>query len=175
MKQLNELNVLADVPRALAATRGAQTAMIYGDRQTSYSELDTRSSQVANGLVAEGCAPGTRVAFLDKNSDWYFEALFGTGKAGAVMVSVNWRRAPPEVEYILDDAEAELLFVGAEFFPLAEAIAEKLPRLRKIIRLSGTHPAWEDFTGWRDRQSRDDPGISVAAEDVAVQMYTSGR
>lgn len=176
--QVSEFDVLADVPRVLAHERGMQTAMIFGDRETSYGNFDSHSSQVANGLILEGCAPGSRVAFLDKNSDWYFEALFGAAKANAVMVSVNWRLAAPEVEYILRDAEAELLFVGPEFFALAEAVADKLPRLRKIIALTDAGDdhsrGWEGFAAWRDRQAQVDPRLACDAEDIAVQMYTSG-
>ena len=85
MADLDAFEVLADVPRVLAHERGMQTAMIFGDRETSYGDFDSHSSQVANGLISEGCAPGLRVAFLDKNSDWYFEALFGAAKANAVL------------------------------------------------------------------------------------------
>ena len=59
---------------------------------------------MANGLIAEGIRPQARVAHLDKSSDIFFELLFGAAKANAVMVSVNWRLAPPEVLHIINDA-----------------------------------------------------------------------
>jgi acyl-CoA synthetase (AMP-forming)/AMP-acid ligase II len=53
----------------------------------SYLELDQRASQVANGLIVLGRHPGTRIDYLGKNPDLYFELLFGALKANVVLVS----------------------------------------------------------------------------------------
>ena len=119
--------------------------------------LDRAASRVAQGLIAEGVKPQTRVAHLDKSSDVFFELLFGVAKANAVMVSVNWRLAPPEILHIVNDAEAEILFVGEEYFPVLEKIRGELKTVRKIVTLGGCHVAWESFADWRDRQPATDP------------------
>ncbi len=77
----------------------------YGQRTISYAEMDGRSSRVARALAAEGVAAQDRVAFLDKNGPEYFEVLFGGGKINAVNVAVNWRLAPAEMKYTIDDAD----------------------------------------------------------------------
>ena len=114
-------------------------------------------ASVANALIAEGVRTAGRVAHLDKSSDLFFELLFGAAKANAVMVSVNWRLAPPEVLHIVNDAEAEILFVGEEFFPVIEKIRGELKTVRKIVALGGRHADWEPFAAWRDRQPATDP------------------
>ncbi|MBV9777878.1 MAG: AMP-binding protein, partial [Acetobacteraceae bacterium] len=68
---------LADLFRAQARAQPRATAQVFRDRVTTYGELDRRASQVANGLAALGARPGTRVGFLGKNSDLYFELLLG--------------------------------------------------------------------------------------------------
>ena len=103
MSQIQEIQTLADIPRFHAGERGTKVAFRFGDRETSYADFDRHCSQVANGLAAEGVGHGDRVAFLDRNSDHYFELFFGATRAGAVMVPVNWRLAAPEVQYIVDD------------------------------------------------------------------------
>jgi acyl-CoA synthetase (AMP-forming)/AMP-acid ligase II len=60
-------------------------------------------------------------------------------KANAVMVSVNWRLAPPEVLHIVNDAGADILFVGGEYFPVVEGLRGQLKTVRKIIALGGRH------------------------------------
>ena len=50
-------------------------------RQTNFKDLDLHTSRVANGLRALGVQPLERVAYLDKNSDIYFELLLGAIKA----------------------------------------------------------------------------------------------
>src|SRR4029079_11260843 len=108
-------------------------------------------SRVANGLLACCARPQTRVAVLDKNSDVFFELLFGATKDRDVLVSINWRLAPPEIAYILNDAEAEILFVGEEYIPVVERLRSELRTVKQVVILSGEHPEWEGYTEWRDR------------------------
>src|SRR5262245_21382392 len=113
-----EISGLADIVRIHAARQPDAAAIVFEGRTTSYAALDRAASQVANALIAEGIRPQASVAHLDKSSDLFFELMFGVAKANAVMVSVNWRLAPPEVLNIVNDAEAEILFVGEEYFPM---------------------------------------------------------
>src|SRR5579883_874631 len=165
---------LADIVRIHGAARPHATAIVYAGRTTTYGALDGAASRVANALIADGVRPQARVAHLDKSSDVFFELLFGVAKANAVMVSVNWRLAPPEVLHIVNDAEAEILFVGEEYFPVVEKIRPELKKVRKIVTLSGRHPGWDDFTVWRDRAPDSDPQLPTKPTDTAVQFYTSG-
>ncbi|WP_422000320.1 fatty acid--CoA ligase [Reyranella sp.] len=165
---------LADIVRRHAAERPEATALVHAGRTTSYAALDRAASRVANGLIAEGVKEQGRIAHLDKSSDLFFELLFGGAKANAVMVSVNWRLAPPEVLHILNDAEAEILFVGEEFFPVVDRIRDELKTVRKIVAFGARHPAWDSFEDWRDRQPADDPRRPARPGDTAVQFYTSG-
>ena len=169
-----EMSGLADIVRVHAAQRPTAAALVHEGRTTSYGALDHAANRVAQGLIAEGVKPQVRVAHLDKSSDLYFELLFGIAKAGAVMVSVNWRLAPPEVLHIVNDAAAEILFVGEEFFPVIEQIKDELRTVRKIVALGGHRAGWHSFAGWRDRQPETDPRLPAKPSDTAVQFYTSG-
>ncbi len=164
---------LANIIRTHGRERGRQPMITYGSRTMCYAEMDEASSRVAQALIGEGVGPQDRVAFLDKNGPEYFEVLFGGGKINAVNVAVNWRLAPPEIEYTVNDAEAKLLFVGPEFFPQIEEIEGKLQTVRKIVAL-GTHTRHESYAAWLLRRSAEDPGGSSAPGDVAMQLYTSG-
>ncbi len=165
---------LADLTRIHARERGAKTAFHFEGRETSYAELDRHASRVANGLAAAGLKPGDRVAYLGKNSDAYFEILFGTMKAGMVMAPVNWRLAPAEVRYIVRDAGAKAFFVGPEFIDTARGLLPELPDLRLTVATEGGAADWPDYPSWRDAQSDADPMVPIAFEDVALQLYTSG-
>ncbi len=169
-----EIAGLADIVRVHARERPDSAAIVHEGRTTTYAGLDRAASQVANGLIAKGLKPQARVAHLDKSSDLFFELLFGVVKANGVMVSVNWRLAPPEILHIINDAEAEILFVGEEYFPVVEKIRDGLKTVREIVALGGRHGVWEEFTTWRDRQAATDPRLPVRPQDTAVQFYTSG-
>ena len=100
---------LADITRTQAAERPNEPALICDDRTLTYLELDQESSQVANALLASGVGSQDRVGFIGKNIAEYFTLTFGAAKINAVTVAVNWRLAPPEMDYILDNAEAKTL------------------------------------------------------------------
>jgi len=162
-----EIVGLGDIVRIHGARQPDTAAIVYEGRTTSYAALDRAASRVANALIADGVRPQARVAHLDKSSDRFFELLFGVAKANAVMVSVNWRLAPPEVLHIVNDAEAEILFVGEEYFPVIDKIRDALTTVAKIVAF-GRHAEWESFDTWRDRQPATDPQVPIARSDTAV-------
>jgi acyl-CoA synthetase (AMP-forming)/AMP-acid ligase II len=165
---------LADMVRAQARARGNTVAFEFEGRQTGFAEFDRLTNRVANGLRALGVKRGERVAYLGKNSDFFFELLLGAMKANVVMAPVNWRLAAPEIAYIVADCKAHVLFVGPELVEQVRAIRSQLPDLRTVITTEGGAPQWQDYTAWRDAQSADDPGVEIGRHDVAIQLYTSG-
>lgn len=169
-----EIKCVGDVPRFHGQTRPDQVAMVFEDRISTYKEFDDRTSQVANALSAMGVKAGDRIAFIGKNSDWYFELFFGATKLNAVMVPVNWRLAPPEVAYIANDAQAKVLFVGEHLYGLVDQIQADLKHVEQVVAVGGPHKDWPTYEAWRDAQSTQDPKPVTTLEDVAIQLYTSG-
>jgi fatty-acyl-CoA synthase len=110
-----DIGTVADITRHHARTRPDRVAIHFEGRRTTFAELDRRANQIANGLIAESLKPQARIAVLSKNSPAFFELWFGAAKADVVLVPVNFRLAPPEVAYVVEDAGAEVLFVGADF------------------------------------------------------------
>jgi acyl-CoA synthetase (AMP-forming)/AMP-acid ligase II len=165
---------LADVVRARAQTFGNAIVYEFEGRQSSFAEFDRNTSRAANALRTLGIGKGDRIAYLGKNSDIYFELLFGAIKVGAVMAPVNWRLAGPEVAFIVEDCRAPVLFVGPEFVALVRGIRSQIPCVRTVITTEGGAEEWQDFTAWRDAQSADDPNLEIGPNDIAIQLYTSG-
>src|SRR5436190_433130 len=144
------LKSVADISRIQAADRPDAVALDYKDRTTTFRELDQRASKVAQGLLAFGQKPSARVGYLGKNIDRYFEVLLGAFKARAVIVGVNWRLAPPEIAYVLNDAGCEVLFVGRDFYETMTKVLPECPKLKHIVAMDGGHPTWPSYEEWRD-------------------------
>ena len=157
---------IGDHLRDLAARRGDAVALVFEGRETRYADLDRHASQIANGLVAMGLRPGARVAWLGRNRDLYFEYWLGAIRAGMVLVPVNWRLAPPEVAYVLQDCAPALLVADPDFLTRLDP-APACPTLL-------TEGEGDLFADWRDRQSPDDPRADGGRDDVVLQLYTSG-
>jgi len=169
-----EIRILGDIPAHHAKTAPERVAVKYGDVCLTFRELDALSNQLANALLAEGFAPQTRIAFLDRNSEAFFPILFGTSLAGLTLATVNFRLTPGEIAYILNDSETALLFVGREFLANILSARSELSRLQKIIVIDAAINGETDLKTWLNGHKTSGPDIDVPSSGGAVQMYTSG-
>ena len=173
------INTVGDIVKVHGAERAGQTALIQGDRTLTWGQLYERSCRMAQALKGVGVGVNDRVSFLDKNSIEHFEVAFGCALLNAVSVDVNWRLAPPEIAYIVNDAGSRVFVVSNEFFAVAEAIAGDLnpDSLVVVIGGDGTQVgslktvAYEDFVS---AAPAIDPAVPATSEDVAFQLYSSG-
>lgn len=174
MLDIERMPHIADIPRIQAATRPGDVAFVFKGQNTSFLELEQRANRVANGLKTLGVTPDTRIAYLAGNTAIYYEMMFGAAKVRAVMTAVNTRLAGPEIEFILADARATVLFVGAPFYDLIDSIRDKLPTLTMIVAMDGPYRDWPVYETWRDEQADAAPNLETFDADDVIQLYTSG-
>jgi acyl-CoA synthetase (AMP-forming)/AMP-acid ligase II len=165
---------LVDQVRQHASNRHDGVAVHFNGKSISFREVDERASKVARGLLARQVGRHTRIAVLSKNTPMFYDLLLGTAKVGAVLVPINYRLAPPEIAFILNDSTAEMLFVASEFLPAIEQIRTGLKSIRQVIVIGEFDKDSDEYTIWRNMQSSADPLLAVDSEAVTVQMYTSG-
>jgi long-chain acyl-CoA synthetase len=169
---MSTISSTADIIRTHARERGDRVAIIQDEFQETWTQLDERSSQVANALRDAGVGPEDRVAFVDKNGYEYLEVFFGCAKLNAVTVNVNWRLAPAEVAWIVADAEAKVFFFGEEFADTVAAIRDDLAGTTTFVCL-GRDDRFESYESWMSDDTTD-PGVQPTGSDVAFQLYSSG-
>ncbi|MDJ0644242.1 MAG: fatty acid--CoA ligase [Erythrobacter sp.] len=163
-----------DIVREHAQVQGGTPAFTFGDEVITFAELNAGSNRVARALAALGVTKGERVAFLGKNHPLYFEALLGAAKIGAVMTPVNWRLAPPEVAYILDNCQARVVFVGEGFADILTQVRTETPRVEQVIGIDAHDHEGSDYRIWRDGFPADPVPDDIGLDDDALQLYTSG-
>ncbi|WP_199485053.1 long-chain-fatty-acid--CoA ligase [Actinomadura craniellae] len=168
------MTLLTEVLRERAREKPDQIAFIDGDREITYAELDASVDRAAQALAAAGVEAGDRVAVLDKNSVEYVEQLFGAARLGAVQVPVNYRLAPAEVAYIVNDARAKVFIAGPEFVPVLDEIAGELEHTTKLVVINGSGHAYDDYADWQAAHPAEPVPAQVASSDVFVQLYSSG-
>jgi acyl-CoA synthetase (AMP-forming)/AMP-acid ligase II len=92
---------------------GSSTALIYGERAYSYSELFEAVSGSAAALDARGVRQGDRVVLQLENSDRYVVSYLAVLQAGAVAVPINPKWTAAELAFVLSDARPAL-YVGPD-------------------------------------------------------------
>ena len=156
-----------------------RTAVVCNHERFNYADFAERARRLAGALRQAGIQPGDRVAFLSTNCHRLLEAYYGVLEAGAVLLPLNIRLAPSELAYILNDAEAAILFVEKQFLGLVESFHREIPSVKMICQLEGTPEAdWLSPRSYEALLGEATPyRADIAAIDenaLAELFYTSG-
>jgi acyl-CoA synthetase (AMP-forming)/AMP-acid ligase II len=150
-------------------------------RRCTYADLRIRALRVAKALQKEGIVLGDRVATMAWNTDRHVEVWYGVMGLGAICHTVNPRLFAEQLIYIMDHAEDKILFVDLTFVPLVEAIASKLPTIKKYIILTDeAHmpatklPNAHAYETWLAASDADFAWASFDENTAAGLCYTSG-
>lgn len=148
-----------------AKDRPDRVALEGDDLHLTFRELEAATARVASALLARGVKKGERIAWLGKNSATYFALFFGAARAGIVMVPVGWRLAEPEAAFIIDNAEAQLLFLGDGFEGCQTTLGTR-PGLRQCL----TAAEARELIAKAPRADF----VPSGPDDAVLQLYTSG-
>ncbi|GAB4276914.1 MAG: long-chain fatty acid--CoA ligase [Candidatus Promineifilaceae bacterium] len=178
---LNLAVVLEDSAREVPQ----KTAVIFGDRQFSYAQINGAANQIANGLAAAGVGKGDKVAISCPNLPYFPIIYYGILKAGATVVPLNVLLKRREIAYHLRDsnAKAYFCFQGTPQLPMGEegwagfnevdecehfwlvtadpAAPSPIEGAATMGQLMATHPPTFET-------------VQTEALDTAVILYTSG-
>jgi len=146
-------------------------AIIDGGEALTYQDWYARIDRLAGGLRALGLQRGERVVSVLQNNLQAATLHWACQLAGVVIVPLNWRMKPEEVDYCVGDCEARaIVYEGVS----AEAVAQA-PACAGIARIAvgdaagGTH-------SFADLVAGGVAGNAPAAsgDDYSVFLYTSG-
>lgn len=90
-------------------------ALVDGERQLTYRELDGRTDQLAASFAELGLKPGDRIGMLARNCQEYMEVIIAAAKAGVIVAALNWRLGDRELAHCINLVEPALIIVQPEF------------------------------------------------------------
>ena len=115
---------------------GDQEITYRGEVRYTYRDFRRRVGQLASVLEGVGVRHGATVAVMDWDSHRYLESYFAIPMMGATLFTVNVRLAPHQIAYALNDSEAEIVLVHADFVPMLEGIKDELTGVREVVVLA---------------------------------------
>lgn len=125
----------------------------------SHGDIDRLACSVASALAQRGYKPNQRIGILSANRTEFIAAYFGIMRAGMVAVPINHKFPRATIEFVLQDANVQLVFCDA-------ARRSLLPASMKSIEFEGD---WHSFLGPQEFATvHPDPGA------IAMILYTSG-
>ena len=149
-----------------------KTALISGDQRISHSQFLENVDRLANGLISIGLNRSDRIGVLAMNSLEYIYLYGAAAKIGAIMLPVNWRLSPQEVEYVISDGTPKVLFVGSEFQPMISALIAKFSFVANYFALGEAEGDFAAFDGLMKDQ-RISAEVDAHADDTYVIMHTA--
>src|SRR6266705_2387887 len=147
-------------------------ALRCGERAWTWAQLADRVDRLTRALASLGVQAGQRIAVLDKNDPAHLEVALAAAQGGFVSTVINWRLAPEELRYVLDDCGAVVAIVGAEFAPVVDKIRPELPGLRHVVVLGGPAGQYESLLASAPGGSA--PKHRPQPDECFLQLYTSG-
>ncbi len=157
-----------------AKNKAGELAVKFEDDSFTFQELLDRVYRLGNTLKDLGIQKGDRVAILAQNCHQYRELFWTVAVSGFMIVPINYRLAPREIAYILDNSEAKALLLSDEYSVLVDSIKDGLETVRHLIGIDTTGEGLLDYEKLLKQGSADPPPSLPLPEDLVWLLYTSG-
>jgi long-chain acyl-CoA synthetase len=168
---MSEYDGLGQTLSRAAKLYGGRLAVVDGERRVTYDELARRVGGLAGGLGHLGVAKGDVVAVLAQNSLEHLECWLGIPRCGAVLNDLNYRLAPSELAFILEDCEAVALIVDDAFLEVGRELAAGCASVRHLIStgdVSGSCLRYADLAAAEPLEP------CAGGDELAGIFYTGG-
>jgi fatty-acyl-CoA synthase len=160
-------------------------AIVDGDVQCSYAELQTRSDAIRRGLQQFGLAKGDRVAIWLPNCLEWALTFFAAVSAGAVVVPINTALSVDEAFYQVEQSGACVIVAATSFRGrslLSDALTISRRATHNVTVVAIDHDSEETPPGdgvlpWSSiaqTADGDQPEVTTEVSDPVVMLYTSG-
>jgi fatty-acyl-CoA synthase len=180
--------LMQDVPLTIelalrrAETVGAGVEVVSvepaGTRRSSWGEVAARARRLGSVLDGLGVAPGVPVGTFAWNTHRHLELYLGVPTAGRVLHTANVRLSGDDVQYVIEHAGDQALFVDASLTPTLAPIRGALGVAQIVVMQDGADidPAFADCHRYEQLLAAAEPrpGSPVNESDAASVCFTSG-
>ena len=149
-------------------------AVVDGAARYTYEQFFERCDRWSAALQRLGVAKGDRVAYISPNTHQNLESFYGAPQIGAVLVPINFRLTPTEIEYILKHSGAKVVCAHSDYLEAIGAIRQACPAVEHCIALEGEHPGWQSYEALLGAESASFDRPDITERDLLTINYTSG-
>ncbi len=151
-----------------------ETAFVWGDRRVSHADFHARVSKLASAFQRLGLKRQDRIGILSQNSLEFQEVYGACELSGLICATVNWRLAPPEMVYIINDGAPRVLVFEAAYAATVEILRPQLKSVEHFVCIGGGVEFADEFEDVLASGDAGGPSLRPLPDDIAFLIYTSG-
>jgi acyl-CoA synthetase (AMP-forming)/AMP-acid ligase II len=148
--------------------------IVFEGKRWTYSQTIERVNKLANVLAKIGVEKGDRIGMLQVNCNQYVEAYYASAKMGAIFVPLNFRAKADELNYMISNAEAKVLFVGDRYLDMVQGMLSQLPTVKQCISIDSDGGKKHHYEDLINSAPPDELFYEIGDEDITILMYTAG-
>ncbi|WP_072803693.1 acyl-CoA synthetase [Rhodococcoides yunnanense] len=151
-----------------------RVALVCGDREITYAQMEDRTNRLAHYLQKQGVKPGDKVGVYSRNGIETIESMIAVFKIRAVVVNVNYRYIENELQYIFQNSDMVALIHEARYSDKVAAVLPTCPLLTTTVVIDGDGEG--EGVSYRDALGRSSPerDFGERSPDDIYMLYTGG-
>jgi len=156
-----------------------RVALISGDEQLTYAELEDKANRLAHYLIDQGVKKDDKVGLYCRNRIEIVIAMLGIVKAGAILVNVNFRYVEGELKYLFDNSDMVALVHERRYADRVDNVLPEVPKVKTILVVEdGSDDDFQRYGGVEFysalEQSSPERDFGPRSEDDIYLLYTGG-
>jgi len=156
-----------------------RVALICGDEQITYAELEEKANRFAHYLIDHGVGKGDKVGLYCRNRIEIVIAMIGIVKAGAILVNVNYRYVEGELRYLFENSDMVALVHERQYADRVANVLPGTPDVKTVIVVEdGSDKDYQGYGGVEFNealaQGSPDRDFGMRSADDIYLLYTGG-
>lgn len=169
------LRTMKDLVDRNAALHADDLHHNFGDRSLTFAQFGALCYELAGALYELGLRQQDRYALLAMNCPEYLEICGAAEVSKFIGATVNFRLAPPEIAWILNDIAPKVLFFEEQYVGVVDGLRDQLPGIQHFIVIGNEAPEWAiSYRQLLAKNSRYGTPWDPEESDILTLIYTSG-
>jgi acyl-CoA synthetase (AMP-forming)/AMP-acid ligase II len=150
-----------------------RVALVCGDREITYAQMEDRTNRLAHYLQKQGVKPGDKVGVYSRNGIETIESMIAVFKLRAVVVNVNYRYIENELQYIFQNSDMVALIHEARYSDKVAAVLPTCPLLKTTIVIGDAADGQVSYDEALEQSSPERDFAERSGDDIYM-LYTGG-
>jgi acyl-CoA synthetase (AMP-forming)/AMP-acid ligase II len=156
-----------------------RVALISGDEQLTYAQLEEKANRLAHYLIDQGVKKDDKVGLYCRNRIEIVIAMLGIVKAGAILVNVNFRYVEGELKYLFENSDMVALVHERRYADRVANVLPETPNVKTILSVEdGSDDDYQRYGGVEFysalEQASPERDFGERSADDIYLLYTGG-